>query len=224
MRGLTSLGYSVAMRVLFPLTAPRDAQCGFKAVSRELCDKALPCVRSNGWFFDSELLLMARYDFIWPQQAVQMLPILTRLVSVPILTMLGSRMSGFRIKEVPVHWVDDRDSRVQVFSTILEMALSLLELRFRFGGGIPPPARPPCPVWSGSRLWRCAHRRLPYNQTLRLAQAQAHTQYTRKRTNATQRVNALCRAVAMKLVSLWRSRRFYRRQSVVHFDHAHPSH
>ena len=60
MRGLTSLGFAVAMRMLFPFVALRDAQCGFKAVSREMCDKALPCVRSNGWFFDSELLLMAR--------------------------------------------------------------------------------------------------------------------------------------------------------------------
>ena len=38
----------------------RDAQCGCKAVSRTAAEALLPWVRSGGWFFDSELLLLAR--------------------------------------------------------------------------------------------------------------------------------------------------------------------
>src|SRR3954469_25715571 len=36
-----------------------DAQCGFKAVRREVLDALLPDVRDEGWFFDTELLVLA---------------------------------------------------------------------------------------------------------------------------------------------------------------------
>lgn len=41
---------------------------------------------------------------------------------------------GFRVREVPVLWNDDRDSRVKVISTAMEDVKGLLRLRF---GGIP---------------------------------------------------------------------------------------
>ena len=37
-----------------------DAQCGFKAMSREAARALIPLVRDNAWFFDSELLLVAQ--------------------------------------------------------------------------------------------------------------------------------------------------------------------
>src|SRR4051812_20857354 len=37
-----------------------DAQCGFKAVRREVLDALLPDVRDEGWFFDTELLVLAQ--------------------------------------------------------------------------------------------------------------------------------------------------------------------
>ena len=37
----------------------RDAQCGFKAMSREAADALLPHIKDNGWFFDTELLVIA---------------------------------------------------------------------------------------------------------------------------------------------------------------------
>jgi putative flippase GtrA len=37
-----------------------DAQCGFKAVRRDALDGLLPAVRDDGWFFDTELLVLAQ--------------------------------------------------------------------------------------------------------------------------------------------------------------------
>ena len=37
-----------------------DTQCGFKAISRDCAQQLLPMVKDTGWFWDTELLLMAR--------------------------------------------------------------------------------------------------------------------------------------------------------------------
>lgn len=36
-----------------------DAQCGFKAIRREVAERLLPMVEDTGWFFDTELLVLA---------------------------------------------------------------------------------------------------------------------------------------------------------------------
>ena len=66
-----------------------DAQCGFKAVRRDVLDGLLAEVRDDGWFFDTELLVLAQ-------------------------------RAGLRIHEVPVDWVDDEDSRVEVVRTAID--------------------------------------------------------------------------------------------------------
>ena len=63
-----------------------DAQCGFKAVRRDAAQQLLPLVEDTGWFFDTELLVLAE-------------------------------RAGLRIHEVPVDWVDDPDSRVDIVAT-----------------------------------------------------------------------------------------------------------
>ena len=63
-----------------------DAQCGFKAIRADVAAGLLPLVEDGGWFFDTELLVLAE-------------------------------RSGLRIHEVPVDWVDDPDSRVDIVST-----------------------------------------------------------------------------------------------------------
>src|SRR6266545_6817022 len=63
-----------------------DAQCGFKAIRADAARRLLPRVRDDGWFFDTELLVLAE-------------------------------RSGLRIHEVPVDWVDDPDSRVDLLAT-----------------------------------------------------------------------------------------------------------
>ena len=37
----------------------RDAQCGFKAIKRDAARELAPLVLDNGWFFDTELLILA---------------------------------------------------------------------------------------------------------------------------------------------------------------------
>jgi putative flippase GtrA len=58
-RELISRGYNqllhAALRTRFS-----DAQCGFKAVRRDVLDGLLADVRDDGWFFDTELLVLAQ--------------------------------------------------------------------------------------------------------------------------------------------------------------------
>lgn len=58
LREIMSRGYSFLFRTLF-WTSFRDAQCGFKAIKKSVAEKVLPLVKDNGWFFDSELLIIA---------------------------------------------------------------------------------------------------------------------------------------------------------------------
>ncbi len=63
-----------------------DAQCGCTPIRRDAARELLPLVEDTGWFFDTELLVLAE-------------------------------KAGLRIHEVPVDWVDDPDSRVDIVST-----------------------------------------------------------------------------------------------------------
>ena len=65
-----------------------DAQCGFKAIRSDVALRLLPLVEDTGWFFDTELLVLAE-------------------------------RSGLRIHEVPVDWVDDPDSAVDIMATAI---------------------------------------------------------------------------------------------------------
>src|SRR6266702_1241685 len=93
---------STDLDALLPLVAPlvsghsdvaigtrfSDAQCGFKAIRADRARDLLPLVEDQGWFFDTELLVLAE-------------------------------RAGLRIPEVPVDWVDDPDSRVDIVGTAL---------------------------------------------------------------------------------------------------------
>jgi putative flippase GtrA len=57
-REFFSRSYNLLLRATFA-TRIRDAQCGFKAVRAEVARKLLPAVQDEGWFFDTELLLLA---------------------------------------------------------------------------------------------------------------------------------------------------------------------
>ena len=58
LRELISRCYSLLFGTMF-FTGFRDAQCGYKAISRRAADDLLPLVRDTTWFFDTELLLLA---------------------------------------------------------------------------------------------------------------------------------------------------------------------
>ena len=66
-----------------------DAQCGFKAVTRDVARTLVPHVADDQWFFDTELLVLAERN-------------------------------SLRIHEVPVDWVDDPDSRVDIVRTAID--------------------------------------------------------------------------------------------------------
>jgi len=58
-RELISRGYNRILRVALRARFS-DAQCGFKAVRRDVLDDLLPAVRDESWFFDTELLVLAQ--------------------------------------------------------------------------------------------------------------------------------------------------------------------
>ncbi|AAT88346.1 glycosyl transferase [Leifsonia xyli subsp. xyli str. CTCB07] len=74
-----------------------DAQCGFKAIRREAAQRLLPLVEDDGWFFDTELLILAE-------------------------------RAGLRIHEIPVDWVDDPHSSVDIVRTAREDLKGMLRV------------------------------------------------------------------------------------------------
>ncbi len=58
-REVISRGYNIIVKMMFPRRRFSDAQCGFKAITRDAAKDLLPHIQDNRWFFDSELLLRA---------------------------------------------------------------------------------------------------------------------------------------------------------------------
>jgi len=96
-RELISRLYNLFLKaVLF--THFSDAQCGFKALTREVVERAVPQVKDQAWFFDTELLVLAEKQ-------------------------------GYRIKDIPVVWNEDSDSRVKILQTAWEDIKGVFRLR-----------------------------------------------------------------------------------------------
>lgn len=81
-----------------------DAQCGFKAMRTDIGRQVLPYVEDTGWFFDTELLVLAE-------------------------------RIGLRIAEVPVDWVDDPNSTVDIVSTAVEDLKGCARVAYALGSG-----------------------------------------------------------------------------------------
>jgi glycosyltransferase involved in cell wall biosynthesis len=75
-----------------------DAQCGFKALSRDAVRRLVPRVADDSWFFDTELLFLAFSE-------------------------------GMRIRDIPVEWVEDDDSRVKIMQTAWDDLKGIWRLR-----------------------------------------------------------------------------------------------
>jgi glycosyltransferase involved in cell wall biosynthesis len=58
-REVLSRGFVLMITLMFRARLD-DTQCGFKAIRRDCAQKLLPYVKDTGWFWDTELLLMAR--------------------------------------------------------------------------------------------------------------------------------------------------------------------
>uniref|UniRef100_UPI0039BFA121 dolichyl-phosphate beta-glucosyltransferase n=1 Tax=Lentzea alba TaxID=2714351 RepID=UPI0039BFA121 len=96
-REVISRCYNVLLRATLP-THVTDAQCGFKAIHTRAAHALLPHVEDTGWFFDTELLVLAE-------------------------------RAGLRIHEVPVDWVDDPESSVDILATALADLRGIARLR-----------------------------------------------------------------------------------------------
>lgn len=53
--------YNLLVRLTFS-SRIHDAQCGFKAVRADVARQLVPAIRDDGWFFDTELLLLAEHN------------------------------------------------------------------------------------------------------------------------------------------------------------------
>ncbi|MBY6365815.1 bifunctional glycosyltransferase family 2/GtrA family protein [Rhodococcoides corynebacterioides] len=84
-REIVSRSYNLILRTSLRVRFS-DAQCGFKALRTDVARELLPLVQDTGWFFDTELLVLAE-------------------------------RAGLRIHEVPVDWVDDPHSTVDIAAT-----------------------------------------------------------------------------------------------------------
>ena len=102
-REVLSRGYNALVHAGFRAHFS-DAQCGFKALRTDVAQRLVPLVRDDGWFFDTELLLLAERN-------------------------------GLRIHEVPVDWIEDLDSRVELLPTIAGDLGGLWRMRRAFWRG-----------------------------------------------------------------------------------------
>jgi len=108
-REILSRGYNAILRTTLAARFS-DAQCGFKAVRADRAHALLPLVEDTGWFFDTELLVLAE-------------------------------RAGLRIHEVPVDWVDDPDSRVDIVSTAVADLRGIARLARGLADGTVPVAQ-----------------------------------------------------------------------------------
>jgi SAM-dependent methyltransferase len=60
-REIISRCYNVLTRAAFGYSV-RDAQCGFKAIRRDIALSLLPRIEDDGWFFDTELIALAWWE------------------------------------------------------------------------------------------------------------------------------------------------------------------
>ena len=97
MRGVLSWLYNLTLRTTLGLKIA-DSQCGFKSIRTDAAKKIIPLVESNGWFFDSELLVIAQKN-------------------------------GFKIKAVPVKWIDDVQTTVIVPKIVTEFLKGIKRMR-----------------------------------------------------------------------------------------------
>jgi glycosyltransferase involved in cell wall biosynthesis len=58
LRTITSKGYIFLIKIFF-FVHFSDAQCGFKAITKDAVHAIIPKIVDNEWFFDTELLIMA---------------------------------------------------------------------------------------------------------------------------------------------------------------------
>jgi putative flippase GtrA len=108
-REFISRSYNLVLRTALQASFS-DAQCGFKAMRRDVAQQLLPLVEDTNWFFDTELLVLAQ-------------------------------RADLRIHEVPVDWIDDPGTTVNIIATATEDLRGVARLIRGFATGTIPIAR-----------------------------------------------------------------------------------
>jgi glycosyltransferase involved in cell wall biosynthesis len=98
-RLILSKGYNLLVWFLFR-TKIRDLQCGFKAVNQKIIKNILPKIKSNEWFFDTELIIL-------------------------------SERGKYKIKEIPISWKENNNSKVKIIKTIKKYIFNSIKLKRR---------------------------------------------------------------------------------------------
>jgi len=99
-RNITSRGFNLILKIVFR-TRVSDGMCGFKFIkTQHLNSLVRKGVTSDGWFFATQLLLVAE-------------------------------VSNLEIKEIPVVWTDDGNSKVKIFSLTYEYLIEIYKLKRR---------------------------------------------------------------------------------------------
>jgi glycosyltransferase involved in cell wall biosynthesis len=97
LRNLLSHGYNSLLRCVLGVHF-KDAQCGFKAATTSFVREVVPRVKATGWFFDTEILVLAEKN-------------------------------NYRIREIPVRWMEDPRSSVRILPAICEQLRGICRLR-----------------------------------------------------------------------------------------------
>lgn len=102
-REILSRVYNLFLKILFKPSF-YDAQCGFKAISKEVAQKIIPQIKNNNWFFDTELLILAEKN--------------------------GYKIKEIPVEWIEKRTAT-RKSTVKILSTVWEDIKGMIELKFR---------------------------------------------------------------------------------------------
>ena len=86
---------------LFFKTRLSDFQCGFKAIDKKVVNKILPEINNKEWFFDTELLILAEQSH------------------------------RYKIKEIPINWTENKDTKVKILKTVFNYINNLIKIKNR---------------------------------------------------------------------------------------------
>ena len=113
-RTITSWSYSFLFRLLF-FVSFKDAQCGFKVLTRPVADFIVPVVKDTGWFFDTELLILAEKNGFG-------------IVEIPVLWIDDP---DSRVKIFKTAWEDLKGLFRLRFGGLAKARDTIIETRFR---------------------------------------------------------------------------------------------
>ncbi|KKA28551.1 hypothetical protein TD95_002233, partial [Thielaviopsis punctulata] len=124
LRNFLMRGFHFVLTILTPAATSRikDTQCGFKLFTRASLPHIVPYMRTEGWIFDIEMLMLAESSPPAP-------------ITAPDGSVIGTTQ-GIRVAEVPVNWHEVSGSKVNLVKDSIKMAWGLAMLRLSWMMGV----------------------------------------------------------------------------------------